>query len=572
MARMLQEEYYNVQRNILDKIGDDSPMDSDAIKGLAAYFGIDVLRRLVDRKENILNENLNTIKQDEIIRTGRNDVLWKKRNKVLEDNKLIQEQGEESFFDAQAESVFNNPKTHENSDILKDNPDWVFNPDEFADRNSPMYKVKQGWKRDYINNVLLPQHKNKYEQIDQNILTFDEYNRNNRETTKHALEYAKRPEESSFFRQWNLFGKKRTAELKSKYENAKQAEKNILLEREGYLIGNYAPQLFAKDPETGDTYGSTLEGTKKFQDNITRPLSGLTRKMYETGEVYNEFEFRNTEEFKKLSIQGQKTALELFKQNEEYGDKNNTYELLNIFTSVQLVENEETKLRKYNSIKYNDPDFQEVKPVRQKNQTRAMYENSQAYQEWKQGVDSAYEKGSDKDIRAREQAGYDINLSDSVKLVVEENKEYIAELREAKKQLDNKEITEDDFNKKVEEYKEKAITSAVENELGTVDRVQSWVDGLQKDRMQSFLNLLQTPRGEEEMDKWFISTNQLREKRGLDPILPSSKERLYRIINTKHILDDSAFLLDTLLINPETGQLEADTEELQEYNISIDSL
>ena len=572
MARMLREQYYDVQKNILDKIGDDSPMDSKTIKGLAGLFTVDVLKRLVERHDNRMSDNITKIKNDEIIRTGRNDELWKRRNKVLEDNKLIQEQGAETFFDAQAESLFNNPKTHENSDILKDNPDWTFSPDEFADRNSPMYKVKQGWKRDYINTVLLPQHKNKYEQIDQNILTFDEYNRNNRETTKHSLEYAKRPEESSFFRQWNLFGKKRTAALKSKYENAKKAEQNILLEREGYLIGNYTPQLFAKDPETGDTYGSTLEGTKKFQDNITRPLSGLTKKMYETGEVYNEFEFRNTKEFKKLSIQGQKTALELFKQNEEYGDKNNTYELLNIFTSVQLVENEETKLRKYNSIKYNDPDFKESKPVRQKNQTRAMYENSQAYQEWKQGINSVYEKGSDKDIRAKEQAGYDINLSDSVKLVIEENKEYISELREYRRQFDGKEITEEAYNTKVEEYKEKAITSAVENELGTVNEVQSWVDGLQKDRMQLFLNSLITPRGQEEMDKWFTSTNQLREKRGIDPILPSSKERLYRIINTKHILDDSAFLLDTLLINPESGQLDVDTEELQEYNISIDSL
>jgi hypothetical protein len=98
MARMLQEQYYDVQRNILDKIGDDSPMDSDAIKGLAAYFTIDVLKGLVNRKENILNENLNTIKQDEIIRTGRNQELWKRRNKVLENNKLLEEQGAEAFF------------------------------------------------------------------------------------------------------------------------------------------------------------------------------------------------------------------------------------------------------------------------------------------------------------------------------------------------------------------------------------------------------------------------------------------------------------------------------------------
>ena len=49
MARMLDEEYYNVSRNILDKVGEDSPVDSDALKGLAAYFTIDVLKRFVDR-------------------------------------------------------------------------------------------------------------------------------------------------------------------------------------------------------------------------------------------------------------------------------------------------------------------------------------------------------------------------------------------------------------------------------------------------------------------------------------------------------------------------------------------
>lgn len=572
MAMKPIEQFYDVQTNILDRVGENSTMDSDTIKGLAGLFTVDVLKRLVDRKDNIMAENLNKIKNDEIIKTGRNEELWKRRNKVLENNKLLDEQGAEIFFDAQAESVFNNPKTHENSDILKDNPDWVFNADEFADRNSPMYKVKQGWKQDYINNVLLPQHKNKYEQVDQNILTFDEYNTNNRETTKHSLEYAKRPEESSFFRQWNLFGKKRTAELKSKYENAKQAEKNILLEREGYLIGNYAPQLFAKDPETGDTYGSTLEGTKKFQDNITKPLSGLTRKMYETGEVYNEFEFRNTEDFKKLSLQGQKRATELFKRNEEYGDKNNTYELLNIFTSVQLLENEQSKILKYDSIKYNDPDFSQAKPIRQKNQTRAMYENSQAYQEWKQGVDSAYEKGSAKDIQAKEKAGYSLTRSDDLNLAIDENIEYIVELREDKRQLDAGKITEEEYNEKVKAYKDKTISNIIEKELGTTDKIQSFIEGMQEDRVNTFLTALRTPAGLEAIDTWTIRENQRRESKGLPKILPSQKEDIYRSINIQHILDDSAYLYENLLINPETGRINVDTEELNEYNISTDSL
>jgi len=572
MARMLREQYYDVQKNILDKIGDDSPMDSKTIKGLAGLFTVDVLKRLVERHDNRMSDNITKIKNDEIIRTGRNDELWKRRNKVLEDNKLIQEQGAETFFDAQAESLFNNPKTHENSDILKDNPDWTFSPDEFADRNSPMYKVKQGWKRDYINTVLLPQHKNKYEQIDQNILTFDEYNRNNRETTKHSLEYAKRPEESSFFRQWNLFGKKRTAELKSKYENAKKAEQNILLEREGYLINNYTPQIFAKDPETGDTYGSTLEGTKKFQDNITKPLSSLTRKMYETGEVYNEFEFRNTEEYKKLSLQGQKRATELFRRNEEYGDKNNTYELLNIFTSVQLLENEQSKILKYDSIKYNDPDFAQAKPIRQKNQTRTMYENSQAYQEWKQGVDSAYEKGSTKDIQARQRAGYNLTRSDDLNLAIDENIEYIAELREDKRQFDAGKMPEDKYNEKVKAYKDKTIDNIIEKELGTTDKIQSFIEGMQEDRVSAFLTSLRTPAGQDLLDSWTVRENNRRESAGLPTILPSQKEDIYRSINIQHILDDSAYLYENLLINPETGRINIDTEELREYNISTDSL
>jgi len=572
MARMLDEEYYNVSRNILDKVGEDSPVDSDALKGLAAYFTIDVLKRFVDRKDNVMAENIANIKNDEVVKTGRNQELWKRRGKVLDNNKLINEQGAERFFDAQAESVFKNPKTHENSDILKENPDWTFNPDEFEDRNSPMYKVKQDWKRDYINQVLLPQHKNKFDQIDQNILTFDEYNTNNRELTKHAIEYAKRPEERSILRQWNLFGKKRTAKLKEKYDTSKKAQENILLEREGYLIGNYTPQIFAKDPETGDTFGSTLEGTKKFQDNIVRPLSGLTRKMYETGEVYNTLEFRNTQEFKKLSIQGQKLALDLFNQNEEYGDKNNTYEILNIFTSVQLLENEQNKIRKYDSIKYNDPDFVNAKPQRQKNQTRSMYESSQAYQQWKTTVDAAYTKGSIKDVQAKQMSGYDITRSDEINLAIEDNIEYIAELRENKRQLDENKITQDEYNKKIEDFKENTISNIIEKELGTTDKIQSYVDGMQEDRMNLFLKSLYTPAGQDEMDRWYVNLNAKREQSGLNPIPPSSKLDLYRLINTKHILDDSAFLLDTLIINPSTGKYDVDPEELTEYNISTDSL
>jgi len=88
MARVPVEEYYNIQRNILDRVDTDS-IDSDQLKGIAALFGLDVLERLMKRKDEILDDNIEAIQKEEIIRNGRNDVLWKKRNKVLEDDILI---------------------------------------------------------------------------------------------------------------------------------------------------------------------------------------------------------------------------------------------------------------------------------------------------------------------------------------------------------------------------------------------------------------------------------------------------------------------------------------------------
>tara|TARA_R100000234_G_C5003261_1_gene181325 strand:+ start:1846 stop:3540 length:1695 start_codon:yes stop_codon:yes gene_type:complete len=564
MSQVPMEEFYNVQRNILDRVGDNS-IDDDELKGIAALFGIDILQRLIQRKKDTLDSNVNDIKEKEIIRNGRNEVLWNKRNQVLENNKLINEQSPEVFFDAQAEVVFNNPKTHENSDILKDNPDFVFNPQEFEDRNSPMYKVKQEWKRKYINQVLLPTHLNKYNNIDQTILTFDEYNANNRELTKHAEEYAKRPSERSLLRQWNLFGKKRTAQLKSNYDKAIKQNKRITLEREGYLLNDFTPSLFDKDPLTGDTYGSTLRGT-------LQPFSGITKDLYAKGEVYNEFEFTNTDEFKNLSLQGRQLALTLFKDNETFGDKNNSYELLNIFTSVSLLEEEQRKQTIFNNIKYNDEDFKDTKPERQAGQTRSKYELSPEYIAWKTNVDEAYKKGTTKYVNARQQAGYTITRSEEINLAIEENLDYIAEVREQKRQLQENEITQEEYNLAIEDFKNKTITNVIEKELNTTDKKQEFIEGIAQDRINDFQTTLRTSKGIEEMEAWFENYNLQRVDAGKNPEPPSNMVKIYSAVKIKSITDDTSFLTNLLMFDA-LGNVGVDIEQLQEeYNIDGDLL
>jgi len=76
MARMLDDEFYNVQRNILDKVTDKS-VNNDELKGIVAMFGLDVFKRLIDRKQNVLDSNIEEIKTQGTIRAGRNQELLK---------------------------------------------------------------------------------------------------------------------------------------------------------------------------------------------------------------------------------------------------------------------------------------------------------------------------------------------------------------------------------------------------------------------------------------------------------------------------------------------------------------
>ena len=567
MARVPVDEFYNVQRNILDRVGTDS-VDSDQLKGIAALFGIDVFKRLIKRKEDVLDDNIEAIEQEGIIRNGRNNVLWEKRNKVLEDDILIKKDALK-FFDADAESVFNNPTTHEKSEYKKDNPDWIFNPQEFADETSPMYKVKEKWKQDYINQVLLPQHNNKYNQINQDILTFDEYNADNREVTKHAIEYAKRPSERSLLRQWNLFGRKRTAKLKSDYEKAREDAETIRLEREGYLLHNNR-SLVSIDPKTGDTYGSTLEGTKRYGKNfIVKPLSGLTKELYETGEIYNEFEFKNTDNYKALSVQGKAVALSMFKNNENYKDKNNSYELSNIFSSVALSEEEFSKMTRFEFLKYNDPDFKKDKPKRNKGETREQYEARDDFIDWKASVDEAYGEDKPKYIRAREKAGYDMTMSDEMNLAIEDNLDYFVELRAEKRKLDNNEITEEEYNKTVKSFKEKTISNLIKKELGATDDKQEFINSVASRRTGDFFNTLKTEQGKELMDEWFTNYNRRRVDSGRSPEAPSNKLSLYSAHMTKIIQDETAFLTNFLIID-EVGNIGYDESMLPDPEFIID--
>ena len=559
MAQVSADEYYNVQKNILDKVDSSDSFDEEEAKGLALLFGLDVFQKLIQRNEQRVVDEKDFIKNEEIIRNGRNDVLWNKRNEVLENNKKIETEGVYNFFDAQAENVFMNPLSHENSNIKKErnDPDWTFDPREFEDPKSPMYKVKEEWKRNYIDEVLYAQHKKKYENINKKILTFDEFNKNNTELTRNAIAYSNRPENQSILRRWNLFGKKRTAKLKASYDKATNDYKILLKAREGLLNS----------------------------EDDTFPLTPLNNELYSTGEVYNKFDFQNLTQFQGLLPTEQVKALELFETNEVTND---SYQVSKILTLVQLNSDTNRKETFYNNIKNNDPDFEKIKPKRKPNQSPDDYKNSQVYLDWFQKREDAYAEGTEKYINAREKAGFNLSFTEKYADRIYENLEHVAGLQIAQKQLKNNEITQEEYDVEVQNYISKTVSLALEAELGTVDKVQEYITSVTEVLNTQLFNYTTSIEGEDYIYKTFLPNENKKRKKYNENLIatgnPEDKKPIplltraaavgeYRLRKQDEIIDYAAFLTNTLILDSATGTIGRNPElrnDNEYFNISPD--
>lgn len=536
MAMQPIEEFYNVQRNILDRVDSDS-FDEEQAKGLALLFGLDVFQKLIKRNENRVDDEIEVEKTAEVLRNGRNDVLWQNRQQVLKDYDTIQNDGRYAFFDAEAEAAFNNPLTHENSQIKinEGKSDWTFDPREFEDEKSPMYKVKDNWKRDYIDDVLYKDFMDTYDKIDQNITTFDEFNKDNAELTRLNIKYANRPSNRSFLRQWNLFGRRRTKKLKADVETARKNYDTLLKTREGYL--NPTDEKFV--------------------------VKELTQEMYDTGLTFDEFDFKNIDAYRGLTPDAQTTAIQKFKDNERNGIKNTSYEVSKIITLTELNENFNKQTMLYNEIKNTDPDFLKTKPEQLQNQSYDDYINSEPYKKWLQSRDDAYAPNSKKDLKAKERAGFNLNFSEQTILSIRDNLGYIAEIQQFKKDLDDNKITQEEYDIKVNEYINKTVTNALNQELGTVDAKQKYINETTQFLQNQHFNFINSREGEDYiLGQWKNEQNQKRTfynnnlQEGKEPVLLLTDEaarKEYSLQKQDEIIAYAALLTRYLVIDPTTG-------------------
>jgi len=437
--------------SILSRKDDD--YKKDVLKTVALDSILQFFDQWKNKRKDTVNRNTEMAKENEIVALGKDEAYWDRRNEILAQEKKIQENGSSDVFFERAENWFNNP------DNQKNIPN--FRAEDFEDSNSPMYKVKNKRIQTYINEVLLPAHNSKLEKIDKNILTFDEFTGKTRARFDAEERFIGRPTEKSLIKKGlskiGLFTEQDNV-LKNEYETAK-IESEALRRKRGEIFTFDEKKI--DDIKTTDPLG-----------NITyrNPYEGLTEEEFLQGSIYTLDEFKRSDEFKTLQTPSQQLyAIKEFKLNEDLKDVNNQTAITALVMTAKVVDLEEQRVNMFESIKSNDPDFIETKPVRR--EILEEYNKREDVIAWNASLNEAYsaENKTPKYLKARQEAGYDIGIVGEQSLEVEELIDFDTKL--AAKHLNigqivnGKEYTQVNYNKDREELKNTLLAKFVKGKL-----------------------------------------------------------------------------------------------------------
>jgi len=474
-------QFGQVAGSILSRKEDD--YKKDFAKTVALESVLQFFDQWKNKRKNTVNENINQIKENEIIALGKDEAYWNRRNEILDKEKLIQSTSPSDVFFKQAESWFNNP------DNQKNIPN--FRAEDFEDSNSPMYKVKNKRIQQYINEVLLPAHNSKLKKIDKNILTFDEFTGKTRQRFDTEEKYTKRPTETSLIKKGlskiGLFTEQDTV-LKNEYSAAK-IESEALRRKRG--------EIFTFDETKIDNIKTTDPlGNIKYRN----PYEGLTEEEFLQGSLYTLDEFKRSDEFKTLQTPSQQLyAIQEFESNNKFGDVNNLESITAIVMNAKVVDLEEQRVNMFESIKNNDSDFLKTKPERK--ETLAEYNKRKDVIAWKVSLDEAYsaEKQTAKYLKARKEAGYDIGLVANQSLEIEELIDFDTQLAakhlKIGKMVDGQVYTQANYNEDRESLKNTLLEKFVKGKLGDPTKFEAALQSVYLNNVKSLSDWLVSENG-----------------------------------------------------------------------------
>lgn len=397
-------------------------------------------------KQSQVIKNLEEMEDRKLTAIANAKSNYKKYSDLLAADKDIKEQTAVRYYDSQAEDWFNNP----------DNHDEGFDPREFEDRNSPMYRLKQDKKREYINSTLLPQHQARMQSLEGLDIQSEE-------DFLTPIKNAFRAEKAKIASPQNV-------SLVHKAFGALGIGDNEKYQRD-YLQAKKEAELFNKKIEgiDGDTLfnitlnkqvmpGMTDTG---YSIKLVDPYAvkkvgflGLTAKELSRDPVYNEFEFKNSDAFRALqTTSGRRAALELFNAQDE--DKRTEEFILQTVTSAAATDAYNAKILQFNALKNQDA----AKPVKSEDMSIEDYQKTPEFIAW----DKQYKPGGEKYYKLRQEVGLPTTSLDKYRDEVLEFIQYDKQILAKQKQL-NKDATlsKEQRDSEIAAYRDQRIQEHVE--------------------------------------------------------------------------------------------------------------
>lgn len=452
------------------------------------------------RQANVM-QKLQDVEARKLTEIANAQSTYKQYMDLLAKDKDIKEKTATQYFDTVAEDWFNNPNNH----------DAGFDSREYEDTTSPLYRLKQKEKNEYINKILLPEHQARMSSIEGlDIKSEADFLAPIKQAFKAEKRKVASPQNVSLVHKaFSKLGIGDDEKYQTEYNEAK-AEMDIFNQK---LEGLNPGTIYRfKDEKTGKEQVSPDMIDTGYSIKLVNPYGNKEVKLTEIDRLglstedlqeiptYNEFEFKNTQEFKSLqSPVARQLALQSFDSLDD--DDKTEDNLLSVVVAAAATDVYQQQLATFNAIKNQN------KPTMPQGMNEETFKKSQVYQDW----EKSYQPGGTQYYKARQQAGLPTTALDKVRDEVQDLILFDKQVLAKEKTLsENTKLSDKDKAAQLQSFIDERINTHVETHAQKILQGGGIDQFLQDYMLSSVHNLddyILSPRGQEEITQLAATKN-----------------------------------------------------------------
>jgi hypothetical protein len=507
------------------------------------------------RQANVM-QKLQDVEDRKLHKLANAKSTYKQYMDLLAKDKEIKEKTATRYFDAMAEDWFNNPNNH----------DEGFDSREYEDATSPLYRLKQKEKNEYINKILLPEHQARMSSIEGlDIKSEEDFLAPIKQAFKAEKRKVASPQNVSLVHKaFSKLGIGDDEKYQTEYNKAK-SEMDIFNQK---LEGLNPGTIYRfKDKKTGKEFVSPDMIDTGYSIKLVNPYGnkavelkemdrlGLSTEDIQEIPTYNEFEFKNTQEFKSLqSPVARQLALQSF--NALPDTEKTEDNLLSVVVASAATDVYQQQLATFNAIKNQN------KPTKPQDMDEDTFKNSQVYKDW----EMSYQPGGKNYFKTRQQAGLPTTTLDKVRDEVQDLILFDKQVLAKEKTLsENTKLSDKDKADQLQSFIDERINTHVETHAQKILQgggIDQFLQGYMQSSIQNLDNYLFSNLGQEEITQLAATKNiapavaeqQIRNMRFFHLV---TSQQAYKSMFEKYAQGDSVTDFDLDAFKEDLGDIEA---------------